>query len=336
MTVSLDILLLEDEGADAYLLERALRGSGLEFVLTWAQCRRDFERALVARRPDVVVLDCCLSDITAEGALEAVAGLRPGTPVVLVTGSLNDERASELLRRGANDYVLKDRLARLAPAILAAIERSEALARRCQDAIRLKDALMGTIDAIARVVEKRDPYTAGHEARVAELSVAIAREAGMTQERIEGVRLGAMIHDIGKIGLPAEILSRPGRLSALEYGIVKEHAQLGFDIVKDLALPWPVAQMILQHHERLDGSGYPQGLKGEEILPEARVIAVADVVEAMASHRPYRPGLGLDAALGEITTRRGTRFDPVAVDACVRVVERDPSLVLPGPLLQAA
>jgi putative two-component system response regulator len=335
MTAALDILILEDSDDDRLLLERALRRSGLQAEVTWADCRSDFVRALEAGRPDAIVADCHLPDIDAEGALDIVARVRPGAPVVLVTGGLTDERAAELLQSGAQDYVLKDRLARLGPAILAAIERAGAQAKRCQDATRLKEALMGTIEAIARTVEKRDPYTAGHQARVADLSVAIAREAGLPEERIEGLRLGAMIHDIGKVYLPAEILSRPGKLTALEFEMVKEHAQVGFDIVKDITLPWPVAQMILQHHERLDGSGYPNRLKGDEILVEARVIAVADVVEAMASHRPYRPGLGLAAALAEITAKRGTHFDARAVDACVRVVERDPTIVIPG-LLQAA
>ena len=184
-----------------------------------------------------------------------------------------------------------------------------------------RDSLVDTIQAIARTVEKRDPYTAGHQQRVAELASAIGREMGLAPERIEGLRLGALIHDIGKIYIPAEILNRPGRLSSAEFEIIKTHPEVGYDIVKDVTFPWPVAEMILQHHERLDGSGYPRGLKGEEIVPEARIMAVADVVEAITSHRPYRPGHGIDRALEEIRTRRGTVYDPDVVDACLQLFE---------------
>jgi PAS domain S-box-containing protein/putative nucleotidyltransferase with HDIG domain len=184
---------------------------------------------------------------------------------------------------------------------------------------RLKIALIATIGAMALTVEKRDPYTAGHQLRVAELCLAIGRELDFSEDRLEGLRLGATIHDIGKIYVPAEILSRPGRLSAPEFEIIKSHPQVGYDIVKDVKFPWPVTDIILQHHERLDGSGYPQGLKGEQIILEARILAVADVVEAMMSHRPYRPGLGIDAALAQVRREAGTTLDPQVVDACERV-----------------
>ena len=150
--------------------------------------------------------------------------------------------------------------------------------------------------------------------------MAIGRELGMDEDRLEGLRLGAMIHDIGKIYVPAEILNRPGRLSKAEFEIIKSHPAVGYDIIKDVRFPWPVADMVLQHHERMDGSGYPEGLHGEEIIFEARILAVADVVEAITSHRPYRPAVGLDKALGEIETNRGTYYDPTVVDACLRLI----------------
>lgn len=173
------------------------------------------------------------------------------------------------------------------------------------------------VDAIAATVEARDPYTAGHQHRVADLSAAIAAEIGLSAANVEGIRLGANIHDLGKIGVPAGILSRPSRLNALEFELVKTHTRVGSDIVKNIVFPWPIGDMILHHHERLDGSGYPDGLHGDEIGIEARIIAVADVVEAMASHRPYRPSMGIDAALSEIARGRGTLFDPTVVDACL-------------------
>ncbi len=189
-----------------------------------------------------------------------------------------------------------------------------------QSAVQLQRALQSVIQAIATTIEKRDPYTAGHQQTTARLVTAIAAEMGWPPDRIEGLRLGATIHDIGKIYVPAEILSRPGALTESEFKIIKTHPAVGYDIVKDVEFPWPVAEMILQHHERLDGSGYPAGLKGDEIIPEARILSVADVVEAIVSHRPYRPALGVEAGLSEILKHRGTLFEPDVVDACVRVV----------------
>jgi PAS domain S-box-containing protein len=184
---------------------------------------------------------------------------------------------------------------------------------------RLNSAMMHTIEAVSIALEKRDPYTAGHQKRVSSLSAAIASEMGYSDERIEGIRLGSMVHDIGKISVPAEILNRPGKLSKDEFGIIKAHPEAGYDILKGVDFPWPIAQMTLQHHERVDGSGYPQGLKGDEIVAEARILAVADVVEAITSHRPYRASLGLDTALGEIERGRGSAYDAEVVDACLRL-----------------
>ena len=173
------------------------------------------------------------------------------------------------------------------------------------------------VAAMAATVEAKDPYTAGHEFRVADISAAIARDLGLREFDIEGITLAAQIHDLGKIGVPAEILARPGQLRAAEFDLVRTHSQIGFDIVKGIDFPWPVAEMILRHHERCDGSGYPDELRGNKIVLGARIIAVADTVEAMASHRPYRAALGLDAALAQIQDGRGTLFDADVVDACV-------------------
>ncbi|MEW6688853.1 MAG: PAS domain S-box protein [Pseudomonadota bacterium] len=184
---------------------------------------------------------------------------------------------------------------------------------------QLEQAMHSTIDLVATIGELRDPYTHGHERRVGELAAAIAAEMGLEANRVEGVRIAGYLHDVGKIGVPAEILAKPARLSRPEFDLVKEHAQQGYEILKAVEFPWPVAQAAWQHHERLDGSGYPRGLKGEEIILEARILAVADVIEAMSSHRPYRPGHGIDAALVEIEHKRGSLFDPGAVDACLRL-----------------
>jgi HD-GYP domain-containing protein (c-di-GMP phosphodiesterase class II) len=173
--------------------------------------------------------------------------------------------------------------------------------------------------ALANTVELKDPYTAGHQRRVGQLSCAMARELGWSPDQVEGIQVLCFLHDMGKIAVPAEILNKPGKISLTEFSLIKVHPQVGYDILKDIAFPWPIARGVLQHHERLDGSGYPSGLTAEGITPEAKILAVADVVEAISSHRPYRPALGIDQALEEITDNRGKLYDPDAVDVCVRL-----------------
>jgi len=184
---------------------------------------------------------------------------------------------------------------------------------------KVKKILEEIIHAISLVVEMRDPYTAGHQRRVANFSCAIAKELGLPKEQIDGIHMAGIIHDIGKIYVPGEILSKPARLNEAELSLVKNHPRVGYDILKKIEFPWPIAEIVLQHHERIDGSGYPQGLSGEEILLEARILGVADVIEAMSSHRPYRPSLGLDWAFQEISENRGVLYDPEVVDTCLRL-----------------
>ena len=186
-----------------------------------------------------------------------------------------------------------------------------------QGLLRLRSNLEETVNALASVVEQRDPYTAGHEERVAELACAIAEELGLPGEQINGIHLAGVIHDIGKMAVPAEILTKPTRLTEAEFSMIKGHSQVGYDVLKDIRFPWPIARIVLQHHERTDGSGYPLSIGGEEILLEARILGVADVVEAMASHRPYRPALGIDKALEEISEKKGLLYDTQVVDACL-------------------
>ena len=193
--------------------------------------------------------------------------------------------------------------------------------RQMQEA--LQRSLDGTVQAIGAAAERRDPYTAGHQQRVTQLAYAIAKRMNLPQDQSEGIRFAGLVHDIGKMSIPAEILSKPGKLSETEYQLIQAHPQIGYDILKSITFPWPVAEIVLQHHERLDGSGYPQGLKGDAILLEAKILAVADVVEAMASHRPYRPALGIDAALQEIKQQQGKLYDSSVVEACVQLFADD-------------
>jgi HD-GYP domain-containing protein (c-di-GMP phosphodiesterase class II) len=199
---------------------------------------------------------------------------------------------------------------------IAAIQTAVA---NIQYQVRLRQSLEQTIQVIADTGDERDSYTGGHQRRTADICSKIATELGLSADRIHGLHLAATIHDLGKIGIPAEILAKPRRLTPLEFGMIKEHSAIGFRILKDVSFPWPIAEIVLQHHERIDGSGYPSGLTGDALLLESRILAVADVVEAMASHRPYRAALGIEAALDWIAAQRGISLDAEVVDACLRI-----------------
>ncbi|MEI7672838.1 MAG: HD domain-containing phosphohydrolase [Deltaproteobacteria bacterium] len=247
--------------------------------------------------------------------------------ILLKVKKLSDERrrAEEALRRSHDelDYQVKLRTAELEKAnemLQIDITERKRTEVKLQDTLdSLRRAVSTTIQVMVSAVEARDPYTAGHQIRAANLGRAIATEMGLPPEKVEGIRMAGSIHDIGKLSIPAEILSKPTKLSEIEFALIKEHARSGFEILKDVESPWPLAEIAHQHHERMDGSGYPQKLKGQDIIIEARIIAVADVVEAMASHRPYRPGLGIDAALNEIEKNRGLYYDDDVAAACLRL-----------------
>lgn len=184
---------------------------------------------------------------------------------------------------------------------------------------KLRRMLYGIVEAISKTVETRDPYTAGHQKRVADIAKEIAREMGLGRDVIESVDIAGQIHDLGKIAIPSEILNKPGRINKIEFELIKMHPQTGYDILKNIDFPWPISDIVLQHHEKYDGNGYPNGISGDEILIEARILSVADVIEAMASHRPYRAALGIEKAFEELRNNRGTSFDPDVVDSCMKI-----------------
>jgi PAS domain S-box-containing protein/putative nucleotidyltransferase with HDIG domain len=198
-------------------------------------------------------------------------------------------------------------------------QRKQAEGQLQQSYRSMQKVLEGTIQAITMMVETRDRYTAGHQQRVTQLACAIAQELGLSNKQIETIRMAGLLHDLGKIFIPIEILSKPGQLNEMEFAIIKTHPRAGYDILKNIEFPWPIADIVLQHHERMNGSGYPSGLRGEEIFIEARILAVSDVVEAMSSHRPYRPGLSVEAALKEIVQNKDILYDSDVVNACLRV-----------------
>ena len=232
---------------------------------------------------------------------------------------------------GTVSIAFYDPLSTLDDEILSSLDQFGAAASIALENARLFEDLRTSFKDLVRtmgeIVGRKDPYTMAHQSRVADLACAIAGMLGLGADMSEGIRIASLVHDIGKAEVPGEILSKPGRLSSIEFALIKTHAASGYEILRSIAFPWPVAEITYQHHERMNGSGYPRGLPGESILSEARILAVADVVEAMISHRPYRPALGLDAALGEIRSGRGILYDPSVVDACIKVFEGNPVFI---------
>jgi len=324
------ILIVDDEEQIRRLLERTLMRNGHECTL--AASAEEARLILGEQRFELVFSDIQMPGESGIDLTKFIKSTFEDIAVIMVTAVDDAKTADTALVSGADGYMLKP----FNPNELIINTRNALHRRKLEIANRmyqqgletmledrtakLKRALSGIILAMTRTVEARDPYTAGHQQRVAELAVAIAEEMCLSKNMIEGIRMAGMIHDLGKISVPAEIISKPTRLTEIEFALIKTHSQRGYDIMADQEFPWPIAQIVLQHHEKTDGSGYPQGLKGDEILLEARIIGVADVVEAISSHRPYRAALGLDVAIDEITNLRGTLFDPDVVDACKKVL----------------
>ncbi|MDD5332558.1 MAG: response regulator [Rhodoferax sp.] len=325
------ILAVDDTPASLRLLTEILKEEGYE--VRSAISGELALRAAAHNPPDLVLLDIRMPGMDGYEVcrrLKADLATRD-VPVIFVSAVTETDEKVQGFGLGAVDFVSKPyqheelmarvrthlELNRLRHHLEDLVMERTAELRESRN--KLKTSLLDSITALAATVELRDPYTAGHQRRVAQLAIAIARELQLPEEQVEGVHLAGVVHDVGKIRVPAEILSKPGRLNETEFAIIKEHSQDGYEILKSIDFPWPISKIVQQHHERQDGSGYPLALKGEQILLEARIVAVADVVEAMASHRPYRAALGVDAALREIERGRGTVYDPAVAEACVRL-----------------
>lgn len=453
----LRILQVEDNPYDAELVLRELESLPFKLVPLRVETEAAYRKALVEFVPQLVLADFSLPAFTAMDALAILREKNPDTPLIIVTGSLNEETAVACMKMGASDYILKEHLFKLHPAVSGVLEKARILDEKKSTEDRLKESLQNlqavvntaldmtgkvflwnpaaeriygwteaealgrmlptlpegdaetyrlfladfareggtrtwtgprrkksgeliqakihaallrreasgepygimaviedeteriaaeaalkssreelsrsleeirrsweqTIAVMAGLVELRDPYTAGHQRGVALLATAIARKMKLEEDRVRGVYLAATIHDVGKINVPAEILSKPGRLSDLEVNLVRTHPQAGWEALKDIDVPWPLAEIVYQHHERMDGTGYPRGLVGTEILLESRIIAVADVVEAMSNHRPYRAAFGVESALEEIRSGSGRLYDPEVATACCEVFEEE-------------
>ncbi|MEW5837722.1 MAG: HD domain-containing phosphohydrolase [Pseudomonadota bacterium] len=326
-----NILAVDDTPASLKLLTDLLKAEG--YNVRSAINGELAIKAAINNPPELVLLDIRMPEIDGFEVCRRLKAhpITKKIPIIFVSALTDTDEKLRGFGLGAVDFVTKpyqreELLARVNTHL--EIERlrnhlEDLVEERTKNLLeaqkRLRSSMLDFVASLGATIEVRDPYTAGHQRRVAHLAVAIARELQWPEDRLEGLYLASVVHDFGKIKVPAEILTKPGRLSDLEFGFIKQHPETGYEILKSVDFPWPIAKIVLQHHERLDGSGYPYGLKQDQILPEAKVLSVADVVEAMVSHRPYRAARGLDSALDEISQHRDVLYDGAAVDACVRL-----------------
>jgi len=334
----INVLILDDEKPIQRTLGRLMKFNGYPYSIA-----SDTKEARSIMKMQDIGLLLCDMNLPGESGLDFikyVSKAYPDTAIIMVTGNDDSDLAETALDMGAYGYIIKPfRPNELMINISNALKRrileinnrtniinmekiiSERTSELQVAMKKLEKIVDGVINAISLTVETRDPYTAGHQQRVADLATDIGREMKLPPDQIDGIRMAGLVHDLGKIAVPSEILTKPGKLTDIELSLMKVHPQAAYEILKDIDFPWPLSEIVLQHHERINGEGYPRGLKGiDSIMLEARILSVADVFEAMASHRPYRPALGKEKALEELLKGKGTCYDTQAVDACVKVI----------------
>ncbi len=333
------ILIVDDDESISVTLSLILNKKGYETGT--AKTGQEALKRVQERFFNVALLDIKLPDMEGVKLLAPLKRMHPDMVLLMVTAYASLETAVQALNEGASAYITKPfkvdsilttvrdalekqrlvmenkRLYETAQRELAERKRAEEESKRYSE--KLQELIENITKAIALTTEMRDPYTSGHQRRVTQLAYAIGKEMGLSKKVIAGIRVAGSLHDIGKMYIPGEILTKPGKLTEIEFDMIRTHPEAGYSIVKMIEFPWPVAPIVLQHHERMDGSGYPAGLMAKDILLEARILGVADVVEAMASHRPYRPALGINKALAEISQKRGSLYDPAVVDVCLKL-----------------
>jgi len=321
---SIHILVVDDEESIRDIMQRAIKNAG--YRCTTAGNVKEALQALEEMSIDVVITDIVMPGASGITLLEKVKE-KHSADVMVMTGFTEGLKYEEIIEKGACDFIQKPvstkellvRLKRVVRERAVLAERNQAENELKKSIDRYRRILDETVNALGTTLEKRDPYTAGHQQRVARLACTIAEEMGLSEAQIEGIRMAGLLHDIGKISSPTDILNKPSRLSRNEFNLIMEHPQTGYDILKDIEFEQPVAHIVHQHHEMMNASGYPQSIAAENILLEARILTVADVVEAISSNRPYRPALGKNKALDEITQKRGILYDPVVVDTCLKI-----------------
>jgi putative two-component system response regulator len=314
----LSILVVDDEDICKTFLQDYFQIMG--YLFKGASSANEALEIISRDKIDLVVSDIKMKGGNGIDLMQEAHKNYPDIPFIIMTGYASDYSYEDIIDAGASDFLAKPFSLGELKAKISRIRKEKKNLLQLRQTIKMVKNLFGsTVEALVATMEKRDPFTAGHQLLVGNLARAVAQEMGLSEGRIEALRLGAVVHDIGKIGLPADIIAKPGKLNEAEMSVIKCHPQIGYDILKPIDFPWPIAEMVLQHHERLNGSGYPQGLVAQEILLEAKIIGVADVVEAMISHRPYRTGLDLRKALDEISQNKGILYDTEIVDACIKL-----------------
>jgi len=316
------VMIVEDEAIIAKDIKHTLKNFGYDVTKTAFSGEEAIE-LIPQYKPDLLIIDIMLNGSIDGIQLASKIQEEHDIPIIYLTAYADDEMLKRAKITEPYGYIIKpleDRELRTTVEIALYKHRTEKELKESFE--KLKKNLEAAVMALATAVEMRDPYTAGHQRRVAKLACAIATELDMDRDDMEGVRIAATIHDIGKIHIPAEILSKPSKLTNVEYEIVKSHSQIGYDIIKSIDFPWPVADYILQHHERINGSGYPQHLADDQITLGTKILNVADVVEAMLSHRPYRPAHDIKTTLEEISVNKGVLYEPIVVETCKNLFQK--------------
>ncbi len=337
----LSVLCIDDEEMIRFTVGDYLEDSG--YTVLMAENGKTGLEVFREKKPDVILVDLMMPEVNGFEVVSAVRQESPQTPIIVISGTGVIQDVIEAIRRGAWDYLTKpiqslrvlEHVVEKSLEKAALIRENEAYKKSLEEKVRrrtralekintqLREILWETVSALSVMTDKRDPYTSGHQKRVSVLALALAEEMGFSQDGLEAIKVASLLHDIGKIYVPAEFLSKPTRLEPEEMQVIRKHSFMGYDILINIAFPWPIAEIVYQHHERIDGSGYPRGLKEKEILPEAKIIAIADVVEAMSSHRPYRPSLEIERAIEEIESRKGKIYCSDCAEAFLRIVRKD-------------
>jgi len=321
MSTPLSALIVEDLEDDALLLLRELKRGGYDVTYERVDTDEAMRAALARQRWNIIFCDYSMPNFSAFGALEVLKETGLDIPFIIVSGAIGEETAVKAMKAGAHDYIMKGNLSRLIPAVERELRDAVVRQERKRVQKRLDHSFIDLAETVSRAMASRDPYTAGHEKRVAALARLVGQKMGLDEDRLTGLYIGGLLHDIGKISTPESLLSKPGELSEEEWNLLRAHAKQGYKILKETDLPWPVADMAVHHHERLDGSGYPHGISGDKLSLEVRILSVCDVVEAMSSHRPYRPAKDMGDVLQEIKDGRGTKYDAAVVDIMLQMIE---------------
>ncbi|WP_213974060.1 HD domain-containing phosphohydrolase [Tepidanaerobacter acetatoxydans] len=321
MNKPLRVLIVDDSEDDTLLLVRKLKRDGFNPTFERVDTPEAMEDALSKNTWDIILSDYNMPRFDAFAALDILKKSGIDIPFIIVSGAIGEETAVAAMKAGAHDYIMKDNLARLVAAIERELGEAQIRHKKRETEKQLEHSFFDLAETVARAMDSRDPYTAGHARKVAEYARKIGEKMELDRDKINGLYVCGLLHDIGKISIPESILCKPGSLSEEEWALMRTHTIRGYEILKNCSLPWPVADVALHHHEQLDGSGYPDGLKDDELNLENRIIRVCDVVEAMSSHRSYRPAKSIAEVIDELKSGRGLKYDSNIIDVMLQLLE---------------